>query len=119
MGAECVLEVVFCGVEGKISYKQFIIHTLFIRPACVLRLFPTAGSKIATEPSSPEDYHALIAGAWTDLRIQWCGDRRLATQFFAPPPVGVSLPHRGTRAEINRNNRVEQPETRPQAGSNE
>ena len=30
---ECVLQVVFSGVEGKISYKQFIIHVMtFLSP---------------------------------------------------------------------------------------
>jgi hypothetical protein len=56
VGGERVLEVVFCGVEGKISNKQFITHVMFNCPDhCFFRLFPNIGFKIITEPSSLED----------------------------------------------------------------
>src|SRR5208282_4269109 len=52
-----VLQVVFSGFEGKISYKQFITHVMFYCPTnfAFHRLFPNAGSKIITEPGSLED----------------------------------------------------------------
>src|SRR5208282_3665274 len=58
MGGEGVLQVVFCGVEGKVSDKQFIVHydvlTVLLTVA-FSRLFPDIGIKIITELSSPED----------------------------------------------------------------
>ena len=52
-----VLQVVFGGVEGKISDKQFCTHVMFYCPRLtpLSRLFPTIGFQIITEPSSPED----------------------------------------------------------------
>jgi hypothetical protein len=54
---KCVLKVIFGGVEGKVSDKQFIIthsyDVLQIKPCS--KLFPTTGFRIITELSSPED----------------------------------------------------------------
>jgi hypothetical protein len=54
---EGVVQVIFSGVEGKVSYKQFITHMIFaVRlTATFPRLFPIVGSKIITEASSLED----------------------------------------------------------------
>jgi hypothetical protein len=55
---EKVLQVVFCCVEGKISYVQFRIHVVSgsFRSACWFpELFPEVGFQIIIEPSSPED----------------------------------------------------------------
>jgi hypothetical protein len=78
MRGERVLQVIFCRVEGEISYKQFITHAMFTCSTCFCfpRLFPTIGSKIATEPSSPEILHALklqiivIEQLWITCLIQ-------------------------------------------------
>src|SRR6266516_3615492 len=58
MRREVVLEIVFGGVEGKISNKQFCTHVLFYcaTNAAFTRLFPTIGFQIVTETSSPEDF---------------------------------------------------------------
>src|SRR6266568_5143381 len=54
---EGVLEIVFGGVEGKISNKQFCTHVMFYcaTNAAFTRLFPTIGFQIVTETSSLED----------------------------------------------------------------
>ncbi len=46
-----VLQVVFSGVEGKISYKQFITHVMFNCETNLAldRLFPLIGFQIITE----------------------------------------------------------------------
>jgi len=45
-----VVQGVFCGVEGKISYKQFIIHVMYyLLDAWLARLFPLIGFQIITE----------------------------------------------------------------------
>src|SRR3954468_19016820 len=61
MSCKCVLEVIFCGVEGKISHKQFRTHAipLLSTNLALFRLIPTIGFKIITEPSSPEDSPCL------------------------------------------------------------
>ena len=58
MGGERLLQVVFGGVEGKISYKQFRAHfdDLLFKTNCFSGLFPTAGFQIITEPGSLEDF---------------------------------------------------------------
>jgi hypothetical protein len=63
-GAVCgerVLQVVFSGVEGKISYEQFATHCDAFFSDCLLlsRRFPTIGSKIITERGSLEDCPCL------------------------------------------------------------
>jgi hypothetical protein len=57
MRGERVIQVVFGGVEGKISNKQFVAHVMFDCPtnSALTRLFPGIGFQIITEPSSPED----------------------------------------------------------------
>src|SRR6266568_8897387 len=61
VGREGVLEIVFGGVEGKVSNKQFCTHVMFYcaTNAAFTRLFPTIGFQIVTETSSPEDFHAV------------------------------------------------------------
>jgi hypothetical protein len=53
---ERVLQIVFGGVEGKISDKQFTVHVMLfiycLTDYCFHRLFPTIGTKIITEPGS-------------------------------------------------------------------
>ena len=58
VGRKCVLQVVFGGVEGKISNKQFIAQVIWYCPtyAVFTRLFPTIGFQIITETSSLEDF---------------------------------------------------------------
>jgi hypothetical protein len=48
---EGVLQIVFSGVEGKISYKQFITHVMFNCETnlAFVRLFPLIGFQIITE----------------------------------------------------------------------
>jgi hypothetical protein len=54
---ERLMNLVFSGVEGKISNKQFSAHFMSrcSRPTAFLGLFPTTGFQIITEPRSPED----------------------------------------------------------------
>jgi hypothetical protein len=62
MGSKCVLEVVFGGVEGKISNKQFRTHVMSYCPKLTLalsRLFPTAGFQ-----SSLNRVHLKISMPW-------------------------------------------------------
>ena len=61
MRGERVLQIVFRGVEGKISDKQFIAHVMFAVRLTVTfdRLFPNIGSQIITERSSLEDLPCL------------------------------------------------------------
>ena len=63
MGGKGVLQIVFGGVEGKISYKQFgVTHVMYTVPRLSFpfpRLFPNVGFKIITELSSPEDLPCL------------------------------------------------------------
>jgi hypothetical protein len=65
-----VLQVVFGGFAGKISYKQFVVitHVMFslYRLCAIPRLSPVFGFKIITELSSPEDLPYLE----TDKRIE-------------------------------------------------
>jgi hypothetical protein len=51
VGGERVLEVVLSGVEGKVSYKQFVTHVIYYCPtdSALTRLFPTIGFQIITE----------------------------------------------------------------------
>src|SRR5688572_3972484 len=58
MRSECVIQVVFGGVEGKVSHKQFTAHMMFYCPRlnfAFARLFPLIGFQIITELGSPED----------------------------------------------------------------
>jgi hypothetical protein len=62
VGGKGVVQIVFGGVEGKISYKQFRIHMMTECPQthfAFSRLFPTAGFQIITETSSTEDLPCL------------------------------------------------------------
>ena len=55
---EEVLEVIFCGIEGKVSHVQFRIHFSIshYKIACSFpELFPEIGFQIITETCSPED----------------------------------------------------------------
>jgi hypothetical protein len=56
-----VLKIVFGCVEGKISYKQFIIHylTFYLDGPWLPRVFPTIGFRIINELSSSEDLPRL------------------------------------------------------------
>jgi hypothetical protein len=57
-----VLQIVFRGIEGEVSNKQFIAHVMSYCPELTVaftRLIPTIGFKIITEPSSPEDSPCL------------------------------------------------------------
>jgi hypothetical protein len=58
MHGERLVNLVFSGVEGKISNKQFSAHFMSrcSRPTAFLGLFPNAGFQIITEPRSPEDF---------------------------------------------------------------
>src|SRR6266566_2386417 len=52
---ERVLKVVFGDIEGKVSYKQFLIHMMLLLTRLTVafpRLFPMIGFQIITEPSS-------------------------------------------------------------------
>ena len=57
VGGERVLEIVFSGFEGKVSYKQLCAHFILLSVTnhCFATLFPTAGFQIITETSSLED----------------------------------------------------------------
>jgi hypothetical protein len=59
--SECVLEVVFGGVEGKISNKQFRTHVMSYCPNTdpSIQTVPDCRVSIITEPSSLEDFHAV------------------------------------------------------------
>src|SRR5439155_24587877 len=63
MGGKGVLQIVFCGVERKISNKQCIVtHVMYTVPRLSFpfpRLFPNVEFKIITELSSPEDLPCL------------------------------------------------------------
>src|SRR6266496_3305441 len=81
---ECVLQVIFSRVEGKISYKQFRAHVTFCCPRLTVafsRLFPVAGFQIITEPSSLED---LPCRGSDKLSI-----RQANTAAFRPKPQAV------------------------------
>jgi hypothetical protein len=69
-----VLQVVFSGVEGKISDKQFIAHVMFYCPTnfAFHRLFPNAGFKIITEPSSLEDSPCLERDKLSNRHADFC-----------------------------------------------
>ena len=53
VGGESVLQVIFGGVEGNVSNKQFVIHycdvLYFINSPWLPRVFPTIGFRIITE----------------------------------------------------------------------
>ena len=57
VGGKRVLEIVFSGFEGKISYKQLGAHLILLSATnhAFSTLFPTAGFQIITERSSLED----------------------------------------------------------------
>jgi len=56
-----VLQVVFGGVEGKISNKQFRTHVMSCCPLRIpsIQTVPDCRVSIITEPSSLEDFHAV------------------------------------------------------------
>src|SRR5208283_5098356 len=66
-----VLQIVFSGFEGKVSYKQFITHVMFYCPTnfAFHRLFPNIGSKIITEPGSLEDSPCLERDKLSNRRL--------------------------------------------------
>ena len=55
-----ILKIIFCGVEGEISHKQFRAHDVFLlRMTALSRLFPIIGFQIIIESRSTEDFPCL------------------------------------------------------------
>jgi hypothetical protein len=71
MGRKSVLKIVFGGIEGKISNKQFITHIcdVLLRRTLCSKLFPTFGFRIITELSSPEDLPDLETDKLSNERL--------------------------------------------------
>jgi hypothetical protein len=75
---EGVVQIVFRGVEGKISYKQFVTHARYAvqTTSAFTRLFPTAGFQTFTELRSLEDFPCL----GSDKHLTDCAHREESTK---------------------------------------
>ena len=71
---EEILKVVFGGVEGKISYKQFGAHSeVGFERILFAKLFPNVGFQILTEAGSLEDSPCLAGRIfiWTGAGLKY------------------------------------------------
>jgi len=76
------VEVVLSCVEGKISDKQFIGCFAVRLTVAFQGLFPNVGSKIITEPSSPEDSPRLQKDKLSNRREQDAHFLRIGKEYI-------------------------------------
>ena len=86
MRREGVLQVVFSDVEGKIPDKQFRTHLIYFLccPSLFLTLRAVPGYRVSiiSEPSSPDNFHAVGIDKFLETRAILTRFQGIASGIF-------------------------------------